>query len=151
MSISVIEYMGEELQAGIEKFVPGATTGHTEDAARVDARQWLDVARGLKEREEFCFDALTLLTTVDYIDHFEVVYHLRSLPHNRTGVIKLRCGEGRGDAFVPSAISVWRGADLQEREAYDLMGVRFDGHPNMKRLMLWEGFEGHPLRKDYLR
>lgn len=151
MSISVIEYMGEELQAGIEKFVPGATTGHTEDAARVDARQWLDVARGLKEREEFCFDALTLLTTVDYIDHFEVVYHLRSLPHNRTGVIKLRCGEGRGDAFVPSVISVWRGADLQEREAYDLMGVRFDGHPNMKRLMLWEGFEGHPLRKDYLR
>ena len=151
MSISVIEYMGEELQAGIEKFVPGATTGHTEDAARVDARQWLDVARGLKEREEFRFDALTLLTTVDYIDHFEVVYHLRSLPHNRTGVIKLRCGEGRGDAFVPSVISVWRGADLQEREAYDLMGVRFDGHPNMKRLMLWEGFEGHPLRKDYLR
>ena len=151
MSISVIEYMGEELQAGIEKFVPGATTGHTEDAARVDARQWLDVARGLKEREEFCFDALTLLTTVDYIDHFEVVYHLRSLPHNRTGVIKLRCGEGRGDASVPSVISVWRGADLQEREAYDLMGVRFDGHPNMKRLMLWEGFEGHPLRKDYLR
>ena len=151
MSISVIEYMGEELQAGIEKFVPGATTGHTEDAARVDARQWLDVARGLKEREEFCFDALTLLTTVDYIDHFEVVYHLRSLPHNRTGVIKLRFGEGRGDAFVPSVISVWRGADLQEREAYDLMGVRFDGHPNMKRLMLWEGFEGHPLRKDYLR
>ena len=151
MSISVIEYMGEELQAGIEKFVPGATKGHTEDAARVDARQWLDVARGLKEREEFRFDALTLLTTVDYIDHFEVVYHLRSLPHNRTGVIKLRCGEGRGDASVPSVISVWRGADLQEREAYDLMGVRFDGHPNMKRLMLWEGFEGHPLRKDYLR
>ena len=151
MSISVIEYIGEELQAGIEKFAPGATTGHTEDAARVDARQWLDVARGLKEREEFYFDALTLLTTVDYIDHFEVVYHLRSLPHNRTGVIKLRCGEGRGDASVPSVISVWRGADLQEREAYDLMGVRFDGHPNMKRLMLWEGFEGHPLRKDYLR
>jgi NADH:ubiquinone oxidoreductase subunit C len=47
--------------------------------------------------------------------------------------------------------NVWRGADLQEREAYDLMGVHFDGHPNMKRLMLWEGFEGHPLRKDYLR
>ncbi len=59
--------------------------------------------------------------------------------------------EGRGDASVPSVMSVWRGADLQEREAYDLMGVRFEGHPNMKRLMLWEGFEGHPLRKDYLR
>jgi NADH-quinone oxidoreductase subunit C len=144
-------YRGEELQAEIEKFAPGATMGHTEDAVHVDAGQWLDVAQGLKEREEFGFDALTLLTTVDYIDHFEVVYHLRSLSHNRTGVIKLRCGEGRGEASVPSVISVWRGADLQEREAYDLMGVGFDGHPNMKRLMLWEGFEGHPLRKDYVR
>ncbi len=151
MSISVIGYGGEELWAEIEKFAPGAATGHTEDAVHVDAGQWLDVAQGLKDREEFRFDALTLLTTVDYIDHFEVVYHLRSLSHNRTGVIKLRCGEGRGEASVPSVISVWRGADLQEREAYDLMGVRFDGHPNMKRLMLWEGFEGHPLRKDYLR
>ena len=151
MSVSAIEYRGEELQAEIEQFAPGATTGHSDDAVHVDAGQWLSVAQQLKEREEFGFGMLTLLTTVDYIDHFEVVYHLRSLTHNRTGVIKLRCGEGRGDASVPSVISIWRGADLQEREAYDLMGVRFDGHPNMKRLMLWEGFEGHPLRKDYLR
>ena len=151
MSVLGFGHGGEELQAEIEEFAPGATTGHSEDAAYVDAGQWLSVAQGLREREEFRFDALTLLTTVDYIDHFEVVYHLRSLSHNRTGMIKLRCGEGRGDASVPSVISVWRGADLQEREAYDLMGVRFEGHPNMKRLMLWEGFEGHPLRKDYLR
>ncbi len=151
MSVSSFGCGGEELQGEIEKFAPGATTGHSEDAVHVDAGQWLNVAQGLREREELGFDALTLLTTVDYIDHFEVVYHLRSLPRNLTAVIKLRCGEGRGDASVPSVISVWRGADLQEREAYDLMGVRFDGHPNMKRLMLWEGFEGHPLRKDYLR
>ena len=151
MITSAAEFTGEELEAQIEDFSPGATNGHTDDAVRVNVDQWLDVARGLKERDEFSFEALTLLTTVDYIDHFEVVYHLRSMSHNRTAVIKLRCGDGRGEAAVPSVMSIWRGADLQEREAYDLMGVHFEGHPNMKRLMLWEGFEGHPLRKDYLR
>ena len=51
---------------------------------------------------------------------------------------------------MSSVFSVWKGADLQEREVWDLMGIRFDGHPNMKRVMLWEGFDGHPLRKDFL-
>jgi len=51
---------------------------------------------------------------------------------------------------VPSLVSIWSGADYQEREVWDLMGIRFDGHPNHKRIMLWEGFPGHPLRKDYV-
>ena len=51
---------------------------------------------------------------------------------------------------MASVVSVWQGADLQEREIWDLMGVRFDGHPNLKRVLLWEGFPGHPLRKDFL-
>jgi len=51
---------------------------------------------------------------------------------------------------VPSVVSLWRGADFQEREIYDLMGITFEGHPNMKRLFLWDGFQGHPLRKDYI-
>jgi NADH:ubiquinone oxidoreductase subunit C len=63
-------------------------------------------------------------------------------------VIKTRCP--RGDALVPSITPVYRGADLQEREVFDLMGIRFDGHPNLKRIFLWEGFQGYPLRKDYL-
>ena len=56
----------------------------------------------------------------------------------------------RDEPTVPSVSDIWKGADLQEREVYDLMGVRFEGHPNLKRIMLWEGFDGHPLRKDFL-
>ena len=57
---------------------------------------------------------------------------------------------GREEPTAPSVVGVWQGADFQEREIWDLMGVHFTGHPNMKRIMLWEGFAGHPLRKDFL-
>jgi NADH:ubiquinone oxidoreductase subunit C len=63
-------------------------------------------------------------------------------------VLKTACP--REGAEVSSLVELWRGADFQEREVYDLMGIRFSGHPNLKRILLWEGFEGHPLRKDYL-
>ncbi|MEE9399093.1 MAG: NADH-quinone oxidoreductase subunit C, partial [Dehalococcoidales bacterium] len=64
-------------------------------------------------------------------------------------VFKIRCYQ-RNNPVLPSLVGLWQGADFQEREIYDLMGIKFDGHPNMKRIVLWEGFEGHPLRKDYL-
>ena len=61
-----------------------------------------------------------------------------------------QCGEAERDrAEVPSAVPVWPGANMQEREVWDMYGVRFAGHPNMKRILMWEGFAGHPLRKDY--
>jgi len=104
----------------------------------------------LKSRSEFKFDLLSSLTAVDYIDHFEVVYHLTSLPMNSSVVLKARVGFGRTEAEISSVVPIWRGADYQEREVWDLMGIRFDGHPNHKRIMLWEGFPGHPLRKDYV-
>ncbi len=63
-------------------------------------------------------------------------------------VVKTRCYE-RDNPTLSSMVSLWRGADFQEREIYDLMGISFDGHPNLKRLFLWQGFKGHPLRKDY--
>ena len=69
---------------------------------------------------------------------------------NQSAILKARC-YGRDELAVDSVIDIWRGAELQEREIYDLMGIRFEGHPNMKRILLWEDFPGHPLRKDYLR
>ena len=75
---------------------------------------------------------------------------MTSTMHNHSIVLKTRCHD-RENPSVPSVISLWQGADLQEREIYDLMGIRFEGHPNLKRLFLWDGFQGHPLRKDYLR
>ena len=95
------------------------------------------------------FDYLVSISAVDYIDHFEVVYHLVSMGHNHSLVLKARC-PGREEPEVPSVVNLWQGADLQEREVYDLMGVAFGGHYNLKRIMLWEGFPGHPHRKDYM-
>ena len=108
-----------------------------------------DVMRLLRDDEEFSFKLLSSVTAVDYISYFEVVYHLTSLTRNATAVIKSKCGFGREEAKIPSVFDIWRGADLQEREVWDLMGIIFEGHPNHKRIMLWEGFPGHPLRKDF--
>tara|TARA_B110000438_G_C15569738_1_gene544873 strand:+ start:247 stop:693 length:447 start_codon:yes stop_codon:yes gene_type:complete len=96
------------------------------------------------------FNLLSSVTSVDFISHFTVVYHLTSITRNQTSVLKINCGEGRKEPKVSSCYPVWKGADLQEREIYDLMGVYFKGHPNLKRLLLWENFEGHPLRKDFV-
>ena len=74
---------------------------------------------------------------------------LNSLEHNHSLVLKARCHD-REDPALPSVVGLWQGADFQEREIYDLMGIRFEGRQNLKRIFLWEGFQGHPLRKDYL-
>ncbi len=108
-----------------------------------------EVMRALRDEPEFRFELLSSVTAVDYISYFEVVYHLTSLTRNATAVVKSKCGLGRDEAKVPSVVDIWRGADLQEREVWDLMGIIFEGHPNHKRIMLWEGFPGHPLRKDF--
>ena len=106
------------------------------------------MARFLKEAPGLEFDYLNSITAVDYPEHFEVVYYLASIANNHSIVLKTRCPD-REAPQVPSVVSLWQGADLQEREVYDLMGIAFDGHPNLKRILLWQGFAGHPLRKDY--
>jgi NADH-quinone oxidoreductase subunit C len=143
-------WSGDELAAAIRAFAPESVVSAAKDAVWIRPASLLQVAQALRDRPEFTFDLLNSLTAVDYISHFEVVYHLTSLRQNRSAVVKVRCGEGRKDPAVPSVYRIWRAADYQEREAYDLMGVRFDGHPNLKRIMLWEGFPGHPLRKDFV-
>ena len=108
--------------------------------------QLLDVARYL--HDWLSFDYLNNVTSVDWLDRFEVVYNLTSM--DRGGApITLKVNAARENPTVPSLVPVYRGADFQEREVYDLMGIRFAGHPNLRRILLWEGFEGHPLRKDY--
>jgi NADH-quinone oxidoreductase subunit C len=129
-----------------EKF-SGAVTGSDETAVFVRSKDLLEVARFLKE--SLNLDFLNHITAVDYSDHFEVIYLLTSIKDNHSIVLKTRCDE-RKDPRVPSVVSLWKGADLQEREIYDLMGISFDGHPNMKRIVLWDGFQGHPLRKDFI-
>lgn len=142
---------GEQIASLIASISSDAVTAQEHGAAWIRADAWPSVARGLHDGDEADFKYLSAVTGVDYIDHYEVVYHLTSFRHNHRAVVKIRCGEGREEPVVPSCVPVWRGADLQEREVYDLMGIRFEGHPNLKRVMLWEGFPGHPHRKDFLR
>jgi len=121
----------------------------SDESVMVKGESLFEVAQYLKNSQGLDFDYLTSITAVDYYDYFELVYQLTSLKHNHSLVLKTRCYD-RAKPTLPSVVSLWRGADFQEREIYDLMGISFAGHPNLKRIVLWQGFEGHPLRKDYL-
>ena len=139
----------EQVAKKIAELFPDAVVAADKVAVVVASKSLFQVAEFLKNTPALDFDYLTNLVAVDYMDYFEVVYHLISLKHNHSLTLKTRCYD-RDNPVVPSVVSLWRSADFQEREAYDLMGIVFDGHPNLKRLLLWEGFVGHPLRKDYL-
>ncbi len=140
---------GLELAHEIEQRFPGAVQDAAPEAVTVKRERWLEVAMFLRDEEGLQFKYLNSLTAVDRLEYFEVVYHLTSIRFNRMAAVKVRT-DGRDDARVPSVVQVWPGAQLQEREAYDLMGVYFEGHPDLRRIFLWEGFSGHPLRKDFL-
>ena len=140
---------GAELAQRVDEAVPGAVAEWTDDALWVDPSSISGVVRFLKGDDEFDMEYLNSISAIDYIGHFELVYHLTSFRKGHKATVKARL-PGREDLSAPSVYHLWRGADFQEREIWDLMGIRFDGHPNMKRIMLWEGFQGHPLRKDYL-
>ena len=140
---------GEEITKKITEALPDSVTAADKMAVVVNSQSLYQVAEFLKNTPDFDFDYLNNLTAVDYVDYFEIVYHLTSLKHNHSLVLKTRCYD-RDKPVVPSVIKLWRTADFQEREAFDLMGITFEGHPDLRRLLLWEGFVGHPLRRDYL-
>ncbi len=139
---------GKETAIKIEERFPGSILESGQDNLVIKSDSLLAIAAFLKETPGLDFNYLSGVTAVDYGDYFELVYHLTSIPHNHSLILKTRC-YGRDKPAVASVVSLWKGADFQEREIYDLMGISFEGHPNMKRIVLWEGFQGHPLRKDY--
>lgn len=93
---------------------------------------------------------LANLTSVDYQDCFEVVYHLNAAKEQGGEPVTVVVRLDKDKPSLPSLTPIWSGADFQEREIYDMMGIRFEGHTNLKRILMWEGFHGFPLRKDYL-
>jgi len=141
---------GKDLAGQLEEKFPGSVEETAPHSLVVKSNSLLAVAGYLKDTESLAFDYLNYITAVDYYSYFEVVYQLTSLKHNHSIIIKTRC-YGRENPTAPSVIGLWRSADFQEREIYDLMGIKFEGHPNLKRLFLWEGFQGHPLRKDFIQ
>ena len=113
----------------------------------VDKAHTLEACRLIKDDPRIAAQMLLCLACVDYSEYFQMVYILQSLEPERTLV--LRTDVPYSDATVPSVTSVWRAADWYEREAHDLFGVDFDGHPDMSPLLLYEGFEGFPGRKEF--
>lgn len=111
----------------------------------------LESFRTLKEDGQLNFDFLADLTAVDYWGRkeprFEVVYHLSSFESHRRLRVKVPVPEE--NPTVPSLTPLWPGANWLEREAWDMFGIRFEGHPDLRRILLYEQFQGHPLRKDY--
>lgn len=126
-------------------FVPGRAG--VLSATIVPPDQLLAVCQLLRDDPELRFDYPADILAVDYLDYFEVVYQLRSFTHGHDVTVK--CRVDRDEATVPSVTSIWPGADYQEREAYDMYGITFTGHPNLSRILLWDEFEGYPLRKDF--
>ena len=129
---------------------------HRGDSTAVVTREALPrVLAFCRDEPSLAFDMLMDLTAVDYLKYpgredgprFEVVYHLYSVAQNHRVRIKTRVEED--DAVVPSAVGLWPSANWFEREVWDMFGVRFSGHPNLTRLLMYEEVVGHPLRKDY--
>ena len=124
---------------------------HGEQELRVSRDVLLKLVSLLKEDQRLDFDFLMDLTAVDYLGvrepRFEVVYHFYSLTHNQRLRVCVPVAEMRPE--VPSLYEHYKAADWFEREVWDLYGIRFNGHPDLRRLLLYEEFKGHPLRKDY--
>ncbi len=140
--------IGQDIAKQIAEQIPDAVVESSDSWIIVKTEFLLQAIQFLNTTPGLEFNYLNCITGVDYLDYIEVVYHLTSINHNHSLVLKVRCD--RDNPEVSSLYNLFRGADYQEREIYDLVGVRFVGHPNLTRLFMWESFEGHPLRRDYL-
>lgn len=136
-----------------DRFGPAVLAGLPEDKhprVHVSADHWAEVAAFLHADERLKFDWLRCLSGVDYAaeEKLCVVYDLWSFEFRHVLAVKVFCR--RDEPVIPSVTQLWAAADWQEREAYDLLGVTFDGHPDLRRILLSDDWEGHPLRKDYV-
>lgn len=139
-----VDSLAEAINQAVRGAVVAKSTGNM-PSVTIGAGRLVAVCNHLKS--QMGFNYLSSITGVDYYDRFEVIYHLHAVPGSEQVCVKVVVNHD--DPVVPSVFNVWQGADLQEREVYDLMGIRFSGHPNLTRILMWDEFEGHPLRKDF--
>lgn len=142
---------GEEiLEVVTEKFPDVKPQAGTMDAtAIVPANRLLEVAKFARDDARLKFDLLSIVSGVDLEKSIESVYHLDSTVMRHWLVLKVQCD--RANPRVPSVTGVWPAANWHEREAYDMVGIVYEGHPNLMRILLPEDWEGFPLRKDYVQ
>jgi NADH-quinone oxidoreductase subunit C len=148
MAVKTPALAGSDVAGRLNAAFPGIVTETGADYVTVASDRVAEAALFLRDDPELDCKYLNTLLGIDWMDHFVVVYVVSSLAKNHSFVLKAR--SRHQDPVVPSVSSVWRGAHLQEREVYDLMGIAFSDHPDLKRIFLWDGFPGHPLRKDFL-
>ena len=142
-----IQYLSGKFGA----LILGSHALHGDETVIIRQEGLLTIVRFLKEAPELEFDFLADITAVDYLGkrepRFEVVYHLLSLRSHRRFRVKVPVSEEEPE--VDSLTPLWKGANWLEREVWDMFGIRFRGHPDLRRILLYEEFRGYPLRKDY--
>ena len=154
---SKTEELAAALHAGLGDVLTGVTVALGEVTAIVPAAQLSDTMRALRDRPQLRFEMLIDACGVDYSTYgdgawtgarFAVVYHLLSLSHNHRLRVRVFADDD-GFPILPSVVDTWPAANWFEREAFDLYGIVFDGHPDLRRLLTDYGFVGHPFRKDF--
>ncbi len=142
----LIEKLKERFGSAIE---PVSATGG-EQAMRLERGSALEVLRALRDESDFAFNFLMDLTAVDWLERaprFDVIYNLYSLTTKNR--LRVKIPVETPDAWVQSVVGLWKSADWLERECFDMFGIRFEGHPDLRRILLYDSFTGHPLLKDY--
>jgi NADH-quinone oxidoreductase subunit C len=162
MSQKVLDALTKKFGDAVER----TESQNGDEVAYVKREKLVEIATWLRDDAAMSFDAPIFVTVIDLLDarrpdengrlvevdvtttpRFEVAYQLRSIKHRHRIRIKVRCTES--DPKCPSLSGLWKCFDWQEREAFDMFGIRFEGHPDLRRIYLYEEFVGYPLRKDY--
>ena len=138
----------DRLKSKFGNKISGANLEAIDPWIEVDPVRVEQVAQVCKTDEALRFDFLSCLCGVDAHDSIYVVYHLVSYPLRHSVVLKVKVHKGK--PVTHTVTTVWRGANWHERETYDLFGVRFEGHPDLRRILLPDDWEGYPLRKEYI-
>lgn len=133
----------------LSKFPESVKSDDDKKVLFVDSEAWLEVATFIKNDNKLLFDYLMSISSYDKGDSkiFGVAYNLHSIDFKHSLECRIEVDD---DTSIPSVVSLWKAADWHEREAYDLMGIKFENHPNLKRILLPQDWEGHPLRKNYV-
>ncbi len=148
----------EEIKSAIEAAVPGAgveivlnPSVSGQHSLRLAPDHAVEVAKFLRDDPELALDFLSNVTGVDRPDHLEAVYHLYSVAKKHGPVvIRMKTVNRTDQVELPSLTPVWRSAEFQEREIFDLFGIVFTGHPDLRRILMWDAFKDHPMRRDYV-
>ncbi|MGD0546765.1 MAG: NADH-quinone oxidoreductase subunit C [Terracidiphilus sp.] len=147
----------EEIKSAIETALPGAgveivsnPSPSGQHSLRLKPECALAVAKFLRDDAELKLDFLSNVTGIDWPESLEAVYHLYSVEKKHGPVVIRMHTVNRTDQVeLPSLTPIWRSAEFQEREVFDLYGIVFTGHPDLRRLLMWDEFKDHPMRRDY--